>query len=155
MPMSVEIERKFLVDDTGPVPLGVGTRVRQGYLAEENDVEVRVRIADEAATLTVKAGRGLARTEVELPVDLDAANALWPHTAGRRIEKTRHRVQLGVRLAEVDIYAGGLAGLCTAEVEFPSEGEAETFEPPAWFGREVTGQPAWSNASLARYGLPR
>jgi hypothetical protein len=43
----------------------VRTRLRQGYVAEENDVEVRVRIADATATLKVKAGRGLDLTEVE------------------------------------------------------------------------------------------
>ena len=41
------------------------TRLRQGYVAEENDVDVRIRIADATSTLTVKAGRGLDLTEVD------------------------------------------------------------------------------------------
>ena len=57
-------------------------------------------------------------------------------------------------MADVDVYAGALAGLCTAEVEFDSEDEAGAFTPPTWFGREVTGERAWSNAALARDGLP-
>jgi adenylate cyclase len=154
--MAAEIERKFLIDDV-PEPefLGTGTKLRQGYLAEENDVEVRVRIAEGSAVLTVKAGRGVARTEVEAPVDLDAAEALWSHTDGRRIEKTRHRVPVESGVAEVDVYGGELEGLCTVEVEFPSEEAAAAYRPPTWFGRELTGEPGWANAALARYGIPR
>jgi adenylate cyclase len=154
--MAAEIERKFLIDDV-PEPefLGTGTKLRQGYLAEENDVEVRVRIAEGSAVLTVKAGRGVARTEVEAPVDLDAAEALWSHTDGRRIEKTRHRVPVESGVAEVDVYGGELEGLCTVEVEFPSEEAAAAYRPPTWFGRELTGEPGWANAALARHGIPR
>lgn len=50
--MAVEIERKFLVGDlpTG-LHLGDGERIRQGYLAEEGDVAVRVRITVRNAEL--------------------------------------------------------------------------------------------------------
>jgi adenylate cyclase len=153
--VGVEIERKFIVDTLpGADQLGPGRRLQQGYLAEEDDVEVRIRIADGSAGLTVKAGRGLSRTEVEVPLDPDAAQALWPHTAGRRIEKTRYRPRVGSTVADVDVYGGDLSGLRIAEVEFSSEAEAAAFQPPAWFGREVTGQREWSNAALARQGRP-
>jgi adenylate cyclase len=153
--MTIEIERKFVLSEIpGGDLLGTGEPLRQGYIAEEDDVAVRIRITEQAATLTVKAGAGLSRTEVEKAISLDEAEALWPHTVGRRIEKTRHRVAHGDRVAEVDVYAGGLYGLCTAEVEFDSEDDAAAFAPPDWFGREVTGVAGWSNAALARHGLP-
>lgn len=153
--MTTEIERKFLVIDVpGPDVLGPGLRLRQGYLAEDGEVQVRVRITGASAVVTVKAGRGLTRTEVEVPIGPQEAEALWPYTAGRRIEKVRHRVDLGTHHAEVDIYEGELLGLCTAEVEFGSEGEAGRFHPPAWFGRDVTVDAGWDNASLARHGIP-
>jgi CYTH domain-containing protein len=156
--MTIEIERKFvLAEIPGDDVLGTGELLRQGYLAEEGDVTVRVRITERAAMLTVKAGGGLSRTEVEVRIAQHEAGALWAHTAGRRIEKTRHRVthhDLGDHIADVDVYAGALAGLCTAEVEFDSEDDAGSFAPPSWFGREVTGERAWSNAALARHGLP-
>ena len=53
-----------------------------------------------------------------------------------------------------DRYEGALEGLVTVEVEFPTEEEAARFEPPGWFGRELTGEPGWSNAALARHGRP-
>jgi CYTH domain-containing protein len=156
--MTIEIERKFVLDEIpGAEVLGPGEPLRQGYIAEEDEVAVRIRISEQAATLTVKAGSGLSRTEVEKAISREEAEALWPHTLGRRIEKTRHRVALdepGDRVADVDVYAGALSGLCTAEVEFDSEDDAAAFAPPDWFGREVTGQAGWSNAALARHGLP-
>jgi adenylate cyclase len=40
------------------------------------------------------------------------------------------------------------------EVEFASRQEAEAFDPPDWFGAELTGAAGWSNAALARHGAP-
>lgn len=155
--MATEVERKFLV---AGLPPGVrdamergGTRFRQAYLASEGDVEVRLRLADDTAVLTVKAGSGLVRTEVELTIDAEAAEALWPHAEHRRLEKTRYRVPVGGHVAELDVFHGGLDGTLVVEVEFTSEAEARTFAPPDWFGAEVTGNAAWSNAALARAGV--
>jgi CYTH domain-containing protein len=156
--MTTEIERRFL---PGHLPeridLGPGTGIRQGYLAGEGSVSVRMRIADDAATITVKAGRGLVRTEVELLLSADHAEALWPHTEGRRLDKVRHRVPLtsaGDLVAEIDCFLGALAGLVLIEVEFDTVEASAAFEPPAWFGTEITGRPEWSNAALARHGRP-
>jgi len=155
--VTTEIERKFILSTDPPPGHTPGVHLRQGYLAEQDGVEVRIRIAGADATLTVKAGTGVSRTEVEVAVSVEQAEALWPYTVGRRIDKTRSRVvlddPLGV-VAEVDVYAGALTGLCVVEVEFNSESDAAAFDPPAWFGRELTGQPGWSNASLARNGRP-
>ncbi len=153
--MAIEIERKFLVHEPPPADvLGDGVRYRQGYLAGEGDVDARIRIGSTAAWLTVKAGRGLARTEVELPIDVADAESLWPHTEGRRLEKVRYRVPVDGGVAEVDRYAGELDGLWTVEVEFANGADAGAFVPPSWFGQEVTNEPGWSNSALARRGRP-
>ena len=131
-----------------------GHEIERKFIAEEGDAEVRVRITDGAATLTVKAGRGRSRTEVEVDLEADEAEQLWTHTEGRRIEKVRHTVDVGAATAEVDVYGGALEGLIVIEVEFESEKAADSFTPPAWFGRELTGDKRWSNASLARLGRP-
>jgi len=89
--------------------------------------------------------------EIERPV----FDELWPETEGRRIEKFRREIKLDQGLtAEVDSYEGGLEGLITVEVEFDSVDAAQRFVAPEWFGRDVTGDKRWSNASLARDGLP-
>lgn len=153
--MADEIERKFLLDrlpeEIARVP---AAELRQGYLALDGDTEVRVRLEDGSGVLTLKNGAGRVRTEVELALSDEQAEALWPVSEGRRVEKRRRRVPYGERVIEVDEYGGGLDGLLVAEVEFPDERAAEEFEPPAWFGREVTGDVAYKNQSLARHGRP-
>ncbi|MFM2071184.1 MAG: hypothetical protein RLZZ623_1447 [Actinomycetota bacterium] len=152
--MIIEIERKFLltnVPDT--IALGVGEPMRQGYIAQMNDVGVRIRITEHASVLTIKVGTGLTRTEVELPLSSDQSDALWPH-AVHRLEKIRYRVHVDTNVAEVDVYLGTLEGLRTVEVEFASETAANAFVPPTWFGQDVTGDPRWTNAALARDGRP-
>ena len=153
--MGVEVERKFLVTEPPSADvLGEGVRLRQGYLAGEGDVETRIRIGGDAARLTVKAGRGVSRTEVEVPLDIADAESLWEHTAGRRVEKVRYRVPVDGGVAEVDRYAGALEGLWTVEVEFDSDADAAAFVPPSWFDDELTDEDGWSNGALARHGRP-
>jgi CYTH domain-containing protein len=152
-----EIERKFLVHEP-PADLGrrPSTRIEQGYLAVGADgTEVRVRRRDGDATLTVKGGRGRSRTEEEIAIDAGRFERLWPLTEGRRLEKTRYVIPAADDLElEVDVYAGALAGLTVAEVEFAGEDEASAFEPPDWFGREVTDDARYKNQRLARDGAP-
>jgi CYTH domain-containing protein/CHAD domain-containing protein len=72
-----------------------------------------------------------------------------------RLRKTRYLVPLGHGLeAEVDVYEGDLAGLVTAEVELGFERQSRDFQPPAWLGREVTGDRRYANQSLALEGMP-
>jgi adenylate cyclase len=148
-----EIERKFRVARL-PTDLGEGISLRQAYVAVEGDVEVRVRSDGTHHALTVKGGAGLERDEVEVAIDATAFADLWRVAGARHLVKTRHRVDLDGLTAELDLYAGALAGLAVVEVEFASRQEAEAFDPPDWFGAELSGEAAWSNAALARNGAP-
>jgi adenylate cyclase len=154
-PSGVEIERKFLVDRRPP-GLGDGERIEQGYLAIGDDgVEVRVRRRGDDTVLTIKSGPGMMRTEEEFPVDARRFDSLWPLTEGRRVTKTRHLVPLdGGATVELDVYYGAHDGLLTAEIEFPSQEASEAFEPPAWLGREVTGDRRYANQALALADAP-
>ena len=40
--------------------------------------------------------------------------------------------------------------MVVAEVEFDDERQCERFEPPDWFGEEVSGKSRYSNVRLAR-----
>jgi len=152
----VERERKFLVDEP---PLdavaGNGVELRQGYLAGDGGRSIRVRNAGPSGcTLTFKAGTGAERTELEWPIEHREFDAAWPHTEGRRIEKTRHRIPHGDHVIELDVFGGSLDGLVMAEVEFTAAEALAAFEPPEWFGREVTDDGRYTNAALALSGLP-
>ena len=153
--MATEIERKFLLDGLpATLRFARGHAIKQGYLALDGDTEVRLRTGSKAPVLTIKSGRGEVRTEVELPVAGADAQALWALTEGRRLEKTRRLARIGGTQAEIDEYTGDLAGLVVAEVEFDDAAAARAFRPPSWFGRELTGDPAYANRSLACDGLP-
>ena len=104
-----------------PDDIGPAVEIRQGYLAMDGEVEVRIRHAGGDHVLTIKGGGGRDRTEVENPLGEEQFDALWPLTEGRRIEKGRHRVRLDDGLtAEVDVYRGRHEGLLVVEVEFPA-----------------------------------
>jgi CYTH domain-containing protein/CHAD domain-containing protein len=151
--MATEIERKFVLAAMPPEAGGGGTAIEQGYLAVDEGIEVRLRRADGERLLTAKRGHGESRREVEVKLDGEQFEALWPLTEGRRLRKTRHRVPLGGGLlAEVDRYLDGLEGLLVAEVEFPSAAASHAFRPPPWFGREVTGERRYANQTLALRG---
>lgn len=155
--MPTEIERKFLVATLpDPATMRAGTRIEQGYVAISERTEVRLRRAGGRMTLTAKRGEGETRAEHEIALYKEQFEAMWPLTASRRLIKQRHLVSLGEDgpTAEVDVYEGALAGLATVEVEFTSAEEGRMFEPPDWFGAELTGDPAYANQSLAAHGLP-
>ncbi|MBW3607911.1 MAG: adenylate cyclase [Actinobacteria bacterium] len=157
----MEIERKFLLSDVPPtMRLARREPIRQGYIALDGDTEVRIRISPKGSVLTIKAGRGGARLEEEIRLEAQQGEALWELTDGRRVQKTRRRVRLASPvdrpelLVEVDEYSGPLDGLVVAEVEFPDEEAARAFQPPAWFGRELTDDWRYANRSLASDGMP-
>jgi CYTH domain-containing protein len=153
----LEIERKFLIP-APPADLGrhPASEIRQGYLAIGDDgFEVRVRRRDDDAMLTVKQGTGRTRLEEEIALAPDAFERLWPLTDGRRVEKVRHFIPAGADLTiELDVYGGDLDGLVTAEIEFPTEADAEAFEPPGWMGPEVTEDQRFKAQQLALDGAP-
>ena len=133
------------------------TRIEQGYIAIDGDgTEVRIRRRDGDTVLTVKGGSGRSRTEEEWGIDAERFARLWPLTEGRRLEKTRYVMAAGDGLdIEVDVYSGALTGLSVAEVEFGTDEAADAFEPPAWFGQEVTDDGRFKNQRLASEGAPR
>lgn len=154
----MEIERKFLVETPPDLEGCERSEIEQGYLAvvqkgADGD-EVRLRRRDDELTETVKRGSGLARDEAEVELDEDQFAALWPLTEGRRLRKRRYLIGAGEVTIELDIYEGALDGLIIAEVEFSDEDAAHRFEPPDWFGTEVTGKSEYQNETLATKGRP-
>ena len=149
-----EIERKFLVPDVPPdVRAQPATRIRQGYLSN-GPAEVRVRSRDDREQeLTIKSVGGLTRTEITLPLTPEQFGELWALTPAS-VEKSRSLYGVDGWTAEVDVYAGKLAGLVVVEVEFPSEADAIAFTPPSWFGTEVTEDPRYRNSALADAQAP-
>lgn len=153
---ALEIERKFMLRGR-PKALEdhPSTHIRQGYLAiVPGEAEVRVRETDDGATLTVKHGTGEVRGEEEIELTGDQFRALWPLTEGARVVKRRYSVPHEGLTVEIDVFEGALDGLTVAEIEFDAESDSADFEPPEWFGRELTGKIEYANESLATNGAP-
>ena len=145
--MGIEIERKFLVvgDDWRSAP---AVPYAQGYLNRDKQRTVRVRIAQDAAWLTVKGiSTGAARAEFEYAIPVADAGQLLALCDGPVVRKTRRVVEHAGAKWEIDEFEGDNAGLVVAEIELASEDAA--FEPPPWLGAEVTHDPRYFNSSLA------
>ena len=154
--MAKEIERKFLVsDDSWRSQVTSRTAFRQGYIASLENRSVRVRIkADTDATLTIKIGASsIVRDEYEYDIPLRDAEELMTTALGIVIEKTRHTVDHEGFVWEIDVFEGLYEGLVVAEVEMNAETDQPTL--PAWLGREVTGDPRFSNQNLATEDMSR
>lgn len=153
--MALEIERRFLVRKDVRHLCRNGVRMVQGYLPSDGVSTVRVRIAEDRATLTIKSlKRGACRDEVEHPLDLDFARQLLLHGCeGRVIEKTRYRHCQDGLCWEIDVFDGENSGLVIAEVEL--ETPDQTVPLPDWIGAEVTTLRAYGNSALSHAPIRR
>ena len=147
--MGVEIERKFLVCGNEWRALAESMSFCQGYLNSDKERTVRVRIAGEAAQLTIKGvSSGALRSEFEYEIPLEEAQELLELCERPLIEKNRAKIPFGDVVWEVDEFLGDNAGLVVAEVEL--EAEDQTFEIPPWIGEEVTGDARYFNSRLVK-----
>lgn len=145
----MEIERKYLIDtlpehlDTYPYRM-----LEQGYLCTEP--VVRIRKDDDRFELTYKSKGLMVREEHNLPLTQAAYEHLKEKVDGRIISKKRYLIPYLTYTIELDVFEGELSPLVLAEVEFPSEVDAEQFVPPAWFGKDVTFETTYHNSNLSK-----
>ena len=145
----MEIERKYLIhklpEDLETYPC---RKIQQAYLCT-NPV-VRIRRQDQDYYLTYKGGGLMVREEYNLPLNKDAYQHLLEKADGIVLSKTRYLLPLTYTLTiELDVFDSPYQGLWLAEVEFPTEEEANAFVPPAWFGEDVTFSSAYHNSTLS------
>lgn len=145
----MEIERKFLLDYL-PVNIDKYKKndIKQTYISYEP--ELRLMQMDNKFFLTKKIGNGMIREEYETEINSEFYNFLI-NGINNTIYKTRYFIPLSIKtIAEIDVYHNKLDGLKTVEVEFETEEEANNFEVPNWFGKEVTNDKKYKNASLLK-----
>lgn len=146
--MPLEIERKFLVKDESYKSIAsVSVNIEQGYLCREPEKTVRVRIKGERGFLTVKGiTRNASREEYEYEIPFQDAVSILRLCGGDILSKTRWYVNEGRYVWEVDEFHGALEGLTVAEIELTDVND--TFELPAFIGREVTDDARYYNSAL-------
>lgn len=152
--MALEIERRYLIKNTGWHGLAPGVTYRQGYMSVDPARTVRVRVVGEEAWLTIKSQISHAvRYEFEYTIPKADAETMMDTMCPMVVEKQRHRIEHGGFIWEVDEFFGENAGLVLAEIELPSEDTP--FELPDWIGDEVTQDSRYTNAYLSTYPFTR
>ena len=152
----MEIEKKFTVKY---LPEGLENYkyadIEQGYLLR--GPVVRVRRLNDKYILTYKqkqhekGSSTIVNIEEEFPLNKEGFYHLLEKCDGNIIKKRRHYIPLdGGLTAELDIFDSMFKGLVFAEVEFESVEQAESFVPPAWFDKDVTGDKRYSNGHLSQ-----
>lgn len=173
--MGVEIERKFMIEDSTTLPpLGEGVKIIQCYLpaklwlnywpGEISELEqvladplsaYRFRLHEDTVVATAKNhSNGPSRLEFEEEIPLESVLGIVHSDKYPSIEKTRYKIPTNDGLFwEIDFFEGENSGLIIAEIEIPTPDYPINL--PNWIGRELTGQDGvWSNQALANYPKP-
>lgn len=151
----MEIEKKYLVKQ---LPKNLeqyeSWELEQGYLCAHPTI--RIRRKNEEYILTYKnreKDRAIPHLcvaeEVELPLTKESYEHLKKKMDGKCIHKTRYRIPYQTYVIELDVFHGDYDGFLLAEVEFSSIEEGEAFQPPQWFGEDVSGKYEYTNSYLA------
>jgi CYTH domain-containing protein len=152
-----EIERKFLVskDTWKKCTLLKKVNVRQGYLSKSQSHQVRIRVLDDQAAITIKGPRtNLTREEFEYTIPLTDGEKLLELSVTPIISKTRYYLYDDTKqMWEIDVYKGINRGLVIAEIEM--ESEKQIVKLPTWIGKEVTHDRRYTNTYLTQHKAPK
>ncbi|MGE5472848.1 MAG: adenylate cyclase [Ignavibacteriales bacterium] len=161
-----EIERKFLINEDLLPDLSQYEKkqIVQGYLSYEPEVRIRAAKQNGKSTyyLTKKGKGTLSRKENERKISACSFfNKLKRIDKESLIRKIRYEIPLGDgNTSELDFfqnpelkdYAGPNTGMHkTVEVEFSSIEASKSFNPPDWFGKEVTEIDKFKNNSISKF----
>lgn len=114
----------------------------------------RIRIENDEVFFFVKGAPlqqgSIGKLDLKVPLDMAFAveilDTLCPEN--EQITKTRNIVPCGGHIWQIDVFHGRNKGLIFGEIELQSETEA--FVKPAWIGEEVTHDPKYANANIAK-----
>lgn len=162
MAKKYEIERKFLVKMPDVHTLNVKRKLNiiQTYLENnENNVQRRVRCISENGNIryiyTEKVFiTDITRKETEYEINKDEYNLLVRQARKEcsPISKTRYCFDYHSQLFELDVYPFSKK-LATMELELDSEKQNISFPDNVSILKEITGNPDYSNISLANAGV--
>ena len=160
-PVPMEIERKFLIEypDTEmleALPNCSRVEIIQTYLKSEGNEEVRVRQRGSGGSFVYFLTRkrsisGIKRFEVERRLTQEEYLSLLmdADTERRQIRKTRYCLSLNNLYYEIDVYPFW-NDKAIAEIELSDENAEITFPDYIKVIKEVTDDPEFKNASLAK-----
>lgn len=167
-----EIERRFA---PGKIPAAIVSGIAkgmfrkvlilQGYLAKENGAwRLRHEVENGRSRFfqTRKEGEGVDRVEYEERISQEKFVELFSGVTGS-LRKIRYFIPLERNhdedcMLELNVFvgysSGEIARYVQIEVEFSSREEAEAFDPPGWFDKDVTDDAKHGNHYIAHNGAP-
>ena len=149
----MEIERKWMVngwpegENLPALPLKEEFAMRQGYISVRPTVRIReeaLKGGETAYILCFKSGSGLAREEIERPIDKKLFDELETKIIGRS-----YALPDGLVLEVNHVNEGQPTAFWYAEVEYPTVDAARSWKPEAfgladYLNDDVTDQPGQS-----------
>ena len=159
--VGVEIERKYIIEKPDFERLGEAagytvSDIVQIYLPAEKGQTHRIRsraYKDKTVYIETRKIRidKMSVTEIEREIEEEEFLRLSENIAEgtRPVVKRRHTLDLGVTVAEIDEYPEW-SSTCIMETELPSRDTEVSFPPYIRIIREVTGERAYSNASMSK-----
>ncbi|KAA2237327.1 hypothetical protein [Salinarimonas soli] len=151
-------ERRFLIASSLARLIqkerGLGSRIVEGYFAPRPDRKQIVRIENGGAQLILVSTAQNGTTEEErAEVPRAHAEALLDVAQGK-VAFARGTVPLqGGREVALDRFMIPTR-IDVLSVTFPEGERPEAFQPPAWFGREITGEGGFELNAIAMNGAP-
>lgn len=146
--MHLEIERRFLVDQSKFILPDKKKSIKQAYLMFDDSQVLRIRKIENNFLLTYKYKKtNINRLEFEYQIPNEDGDKLMSLSKHFIIEKDRYYHQLGKHLWEIDIFYGKNQGLVIAEIELNDENE--DIEIPSWIGKEISNDDKYLNFNLS------
>lgn len=154
----LEIERRWLVDLSVVDALAVedpieihdryilGTRTRLRTMRRGNDTVYKL-------TRKYECNDPMCRPIVTAYLD-PPEYEVFATLPALTLVKTRYLVRLGVHDFSLDGFGGQLQGLWLSEIEHSDLADLRNLADPPWAVRDVTNEPAYQGATLARAGIP-
>ncbi len=129
-----------------------GRHVRQGYFQDRPDRGTHVQLEEETGRLVLVSNHLNGPVEEATDIPRSHAEALLELAAGQ-VEYLEVSLNIGSQAAMLRRFlTSGSLDLLTVTLEHGKR--ARKFQPLAWFGPEVTGDPAYQGRTMALNGLP-
>ncbi|WP_201832708.1 hypothetical protein [Microvirga zambiensis] len=129
-----------------------GRRVRHGYFPEHHDRSVHVQVTGDAGHLVLASHSATGPIEQAAEISPVQAEALLGLTAGQ-IAYLGISMTINSHTATI-LHFAAPGPLDLVSVAFKHDKAAQKFQPPAWFGPEVSADPRYRLRAIALDGLP-
>jgi CYTH domain-containing protein len=129
-----------------------GHLVQQGYFPEHPERTIHVQVTGEAGHLILASHSARGPVEDTAEISLSQAEALLALTTGR-VEYSSIAIDIGPHSTTIQRFVTPTP-LDLVSMAFRDDKTARKFQPPVWFGPEVSADPGYRLRSIALTGRP-